>query len=76
MEEHCVWHEQGLRVDSCELGNEMNRALPSTAALIAAVVPLYRSGRVNYLRPRFGEVGFAALGSQAVLTDSHFYFVD
>ena len=28
------------------------------------------------LRPGFGEIGFAGLGSQAVLIDSHFYFVD
>jgi hypothetical protein len=30
----------------------------------------------NQLRPGFGEIGFAGLGSQAVLIDSHFYFVD
>jgi hypothetical protein len=30
----------------------------------------------NQLRPGFGEIGFAGLGSQAVLIDSHVYLVD
>ena len=69
------WHSSvQASLDWLRCAARTKRSAPTVA--IALVVSLYRSGRINYLRPRFGEVGFAALGSQAVLTDSHFYFVD